>query len=170
MGPVSGRMWARRALALTIVVVSLGLALAVYFKAFGTGAVEAVSRWTAQSSGLALGLLGNSVTVDGNVVSTERFAYQVVAECTALGPLLLYLAAVLAYPSGWRGKVWGVGLGLVAIGLINQLRMVSLFYIGAYASSHLDVAHLLVWQGLIILSVVLLWLYWMQRWAHGRYA
>ena len=131
MESVDGRTLARRALALSAMMVSLGLALAVYFRAFGTGAVETVSRWTAEGSAFTRKLLGKSITIDGTIVSTERFAYQVVAECTALGPLILYVAAVLAYPSRWRAKAWGIGLGLVVIGLINQLRMVSPFYSGS---------------------------------------
>jgi hypothetical protein len=29
-------------------------------------------------------------------------------------------------------------------------------------------AHLLIWQGVMILSVVILWLFWAQRWGQAR--
>jgi len=63
-----------------------------------------------------------------------------------------------------------VALGLLAIGGLNLVRLVSLFYVGTYMPQHLDVAHLVVWQGVMVLSVVVLWLYWVQRSARARAA
>ncbi len=78
------------------------------------------------------------------------------------------MAAIAAYPASLRAKLIGLVGGLAAITVLNLVRMISLFYIGAYFPQYLDMAHLLIWQGVMILSVVILWLFWAQRWGQAR--
>ena len=153
----------RRTLAIVVMVTLLGVSIMLYFKLFGTPFMRIVMEWTARSSAVPLQLFGMQVDVSGTIVASDRFAYSIVAECTVIGPLLLYLAAVLAYPARLTSKAHGVVLGLLVIGGLNVVRLVSLFFVGTYAPQHLDVAHLVVWQGVMVLSVVMLWLSWVQR-------
>ena len=150
-----------------LVTAALGVALYAYFLSFGSGLMDRVTGWTAASAAFPLPLLGTDVDVRGTIVTSDRFAYNIVAECTLVGPLMLYVAAVLAYPVTLASKASGVALGLLVIGGLNLVRLVSLFYVGTYMPQHLDVAHLVVWQGVMVLSVVVLWLYWVQR-SSGR--
>ncbi len=106
---------ARIVMRLLIIVVSLAAALVVYFELFGTPYMDAVSRWTASSAGATLSMLGTTVSTSGTVVGSSSFAYMVVAECTAIGPLLLFVGAVIAYPGGARAKLVGIALGLVLL-------------------------------------------------------
>lgn len=147
---------------------SLGGALALYFTLLGTPLLDGVNRWTASSSGWVLQGLGSGVTINGTVVGSQDFAYRVVAECTAIGPAVLFVGAIAVYPASLRGKLIGLSGGLAIIALLNLVRMVSLYYIGAYFPQQLDIAHLLIWQGIMVLSVVILWLFWAQRWGHAR--
>ena len=160
----------RSATPVVLVTVALGVALLAYFQSFGSGVMDRVTEWTAVSAAFPLQLLGTDVDVRGTIVASDDFAYRIVAECTLAGPLVLYLAAVLAYPASLASKASGVALGLLAIGALNLARLVSLFYVGTYAPQHLDVAHLVVRQGVMVLSVVVLWLYWVQRSGRARAA
>ena len=153
----------RSAAPVVLVIGALGTALLVYFQSFGSGLMDLVTEWTAASAAIPLQLLGTSVDVRGTIVASDDFAYRIVAECTLLGPLLLYLAAVLAYPASLVSKAAGMALGLLVIGGLNLVRLVSLFYVGTYMPQHLDVVHLVIWQGAMVLGVVVLWLYWVQR-------
>ena len=76
---------------------------------------------------------------------------QIIDECTGVSPFIIYLAAIVAYPSELRAK--GVGLLMGAFGLfaVNLVRTVSLYYIGAAFPDLLDFAHLVMWQSLIII-------------------
>ena len=76
----------------------------------------------------------------------------------------MYAAVVLAYPVGFRPKMLGLIFGSLIIGGLNLIRLVSLFYVGTYWREHLGELHLLFWQGAMMLSVVILWLYWLRRW------
>jgi exosortase/archaeosortase family protein len=148
---------------LAIVGGSLLLSLAVYFGLLGSELVQAVAAWTARWTSYALNLLGASTQVKGTVVSSDDFAVNIVAECTALGPLALFAGAVAAYPSPLKAKGLGWLLGLVVLSAVNLVRIVSLFWIGSEFPQYLSMAHLLMWQTALIVLAIVLWLFWMER-------
>ena len=155
---------------MVIIVASLGIALVAYFGLFGTPIVDAISRWTAGSTAQVLNLFGASVSTSGTVVGSSTFAYQIVAECTAIGPVILFAGAVVAYPATLKSKLLGIVVGLVVLTGLNLVRLVSLFYIGAVFPAYLPMAHFLVWQAAIIISAIVLWLFWVERFARRSYA
>jgi exosortase/archaeosortase family protein len=121
--------------------------------------------FTAGATGLILHLTDPNVRVEGPVVSSPRFAFQIVDLCTAIMPMMIFSAGILAFPSRVLAKIYGLTMGLVAIFIINQIRLLSLFYIGIYAPNLFEAVHLLVWQSLMILLALGLWLLWIYRYA-----
>ena len=146
-----------------ILAASLGLALAIYYGFLGSSWIEWVAEWTASWTSHALNLLGTSTRVNGTILASDSFAVNIVAECTAVGPLVLFIGAVVAYPAPLRAKMLGALLGLVVLTLVNLVRIMSLFWIGSAYPQYLDMAHLLVWQTAIILLAIILWLFWVER-------
>ena len=142
---------------------SLGASLAIYFGFLGSAWVDSVATWTAAWSSKALNVLGSSTTTDGTILSSDSFAVNIVAECTAVGPLVLFVGAVIAYPSPAREKGLGIVMGLLALTSLNLVRIMTLFWIGSAYPKYLDVAHLIVWQTAIILFAIVLWLFWVER-------
>ena len=142
---------------------SLLLAIGFYFGLLGNSWIRFVAVWTAQWTSIGLGFVGISTTVNGTILASENFAVNVVAECTAIGPLLLYAGAVAAYPARLKSKGAGIILGLVVLTLVNVVRIVSLFWLGLTFPQYLDVAHLIVWQSGIILLAIILWLFWAEK-------
>jgi len=117
--------------------------------------------WVLSALGVDSRAVGELVT--GSSGSSE-FAIRVIRECTAESPLILLLAAILAYPCSARDKAVGVALGVPSILLVNLVRLASLFWIGLVRPDLFDSAHVLVWQSLIVLAVVGLWLLWVRLW------
>ena len=155
---------------MVIIIASLGVALVAYFGLFGTPLVDAVSRWTAGSTAQVLNLFGASVSTSGTVVGSSPFAYQIVAERTAIGPVILFAGAVIAYPATFKSKLLGIGIGMVLLTALNLVRLVHLFYIGAVFPEYLPMAHFLVWQAVIIIAAIVLWLFWVGRFVRRSYA
>ena len=151
-----------------ILAASLGVALAIYYGFLASSLVDYVAEWTAVGTSAGLNLLGTSTRVDGTILSSGTFAVDIVAECTAVGPLVLFIGAVAAYPSSLKAKSLGVLLGLVVLSLVNLVRIISLFLIGSAYPDYLEIAHLLVWQTAIILFAIILWLFWVERMAGAR--
>ena len=151
-----------------IVALSLAAALGVYFGLLSGSWTDAVARWTADSSSTALNLFGVSTTANGTILASDNFAVEIVAECTVIGPLLVFMGAVLAYPAALRSKALGWMLGIVVLTAVNVGRIASLFWIGSTSPEYLEMAHLLVWQTAIILLAIVLWLLWVQRIADAK--
>ena len=116
----------------------------------------------AQISNLVLRLLGAGTTIDGVIIRSSRFAVQVVAGCTGLQTMVIFIAAVLAYPSQLSQKLRGIMMGVSIIFLLNLVRVVTLFYIGMLAPQYFEVAHLLVWQYLIVASTAIILIAWVR--------
>jgi len=51
---------------------------------------------------------------------------------------------------------------------VNVVRLASLFYVGIHWPGILDVVHQLVWQSLVIVIAVSLWLLWAGRSASAK--
>ena len=153
-----------------ILAISLLLSLGVYVGVIGGQWLEFVASLTARWTSAGLGLLGIATQVDGTIIASNSFAVDIVAECTAIGPLLLFIGAILAYPSKFTSKGAGVIAGIVLLTMINVVRIVSLFWIGSNFPQFLDVAHLLVWQSAMIIFAIVLWLFWAERIAIARRA
>ncbi|MDP6076555.1 MAG: archaeosortase/exosortase family protein [Acidimicrobiales bacterium] len=156
IGPRTLRSW-------LILGASLGLALAVYYGSLGSNWLDVIAEWTATWTSKAINLFGGSTTVSGTLIISDNFVANVVAECTAIGPIILYIGAVVAYPASKRAKLAGVAAGAVVLTAVNLVRIISLFWIGEAYPEYLDVAHLLVWQTAIILLAIIMWLLWVGR-------
>jgi len=125
----------------------------------------------AHSTSAALNVLGQATQVlDGYTVSSSRFSVAVVTACTGLFLTALFVSAVLAYPARWWAKLAGIGIGLGGLFVLNVLRLVCLFLVGVLLPAHVEVAHLLVLQSLLIVAALFLWLVWVEKVAHGSMA
>ena len=118
----------------------------------GLGLKRGPQRWV----GGVCGGVAAKLNVD---VAYVRIAYLLLSLLP--GPaFVVYLAAVFAYPCRWPLKILGALLGAPALLLLNQVRLVSLAYVGHLYPAVFDIAHMLVWQSLIILVTVVLWILW----------
>lgn len=127
--------------------------------------IEPFTAGVARVSGVALRLLGQEVTLQGTVLRSPGFAVNIANGCNGVETMLIFMAAVLAFPASWRSRLAGLALGLVAIQGVNLVRVVALFLTGAHFPAFFDASHTVIWQTLVILSGVLLWLLWASRFA-----
>jgi exosortase H (IPTLxxWG-CTERM-specific) len=128
-------------------------------------AIEPFTAGVARASGVGLNLLGQHVTLQGTVIQGSRFAVNIRNGCNGVEAMLIYLAAVLAFPASWRARLLGLGLGIVAIQAVNLVRVIALYLTGVYFPKLFDASHTVVWQSIVILFGVLLWILWANRWA-----
>ena len=127
-----------------------------------------VVPWTNALASIATSI----VTVfDGNVIASGKvirslsngFAVSIEAGCNGVEATLVLCAAILAFPAPWRHKAVGMLIGIVAVQLLNVVRVISLFYIGQWDFAVFEWAHQYVWQALIMLDVLVVWLIWVRR-------
>ena len=119
----------------------------------------------AKASGWALDFIGQDIVMRGTQIHSPRFAVDVQNGCNGLETVLIFVSAVLAFPASWKARAAGLALGLVAIQFVNLIRVVALFLTGVYFPAFFDSSHTVVWQSIVILFGVLLWMFWANRFA-----
>lgn len=122
-----------------------------------------LSDLIAFTAGAMLDALGLQASVNGSIISTGGFTAEIIAACTPLYPAMIFLAAVFAFPCPVKHKCLGIVSGLPSLAVINQVRVVSLIWIGQHYPKYLDIAHYFIWQAFIIALAIALWLYWTQK-------
>ena len=155
--------------ALVIYAVSLTILLLLYSWIDGTVVFHRFLEYNAQATGFLAGVFDPRITVASTLVMSDAFTAIIIEECTILAPLAILASAVLAVPAKFSRKVVGIFLGLIALSAVNLVRTTSLFYIASAFPTMLDVAHLLVWQSVMVVLSVAIWLLWMRTSVrHGR--
>ena|SRR5579863_5074428 len=124
---------------------------------FTTG-IAHVSAWIMQ-------LFDHTVVAHDNEIlhGANGPGIAIVAGCNGIEAILILISAVLAFPSPWKYKLIGMGLGFVAIQALNLVRIISLYYLYLWNRVWFDWFHLYLWQALIILDALIFWLVWL-RW------
>ena len=154
---------------MTRFLVVFAVALVALFAAELTPPVQrvAVAPWTnavARASAGIMTLADPQVAVSGKVLrsTANGFAVSIEAGCNGIEAALILVAAMLAYPAPWKHRAVGIVAGLVAIQALNVVRVISLFYLGQWSASAFEWAHLYLWQALIMLDVLIVWLVWIR--------
>ena len=121
---------------------------------------------TAEVTGFFLKILVMTTRVSGTIVSLPNFSVEVVGECTGLYEMLIFLAAMIAYPAGWKKKLIGAGLGIPFLYAVNIVRMIFIMVIGNWSPKTFDFMHLYFWQVAMILIIVSAWVLWIEKVVH----
>lgn len=155
---------AGRFIARYVVILSVGF-FVLALRPVNDRLVNPYTTFVAHESKVALNLFGEGATVREQVLSSPRFSVVIYNGCNGLEAILIFASGVLAFPAPWRKKVVGLLLGFLAIQVANIVRVVSLFYVGIFKPAWFSAAHVFVWQSIIIVLGVVLWLLWVNRYA-----
>jgi len=153
----AGRFVVRYAAALAVGFVLIAL------KPVNDHVVNPYTTFVAHQARVALNLLGEGASVHGQVLSSPRFSVTIFNGCNGLEAILIFVCGVLAFPATWRSRLLGAAVGFLAIQLINTVRVVSLFYVGVFKPEWFSTSHVFVWQSIIVVFAVILWLLWARR-------
>lgn len=93
---------------------------------------------------------------------TTGFGVSIEPGCNGIEACIILFAAILAFPATWRHKLWGLVLGFAAVQGLNFVRVISLFYLGQWNDTAFRIFHEYLWQGLIMVDVLVVWLVWVR--------
>lgn len=119
----------------------------------------------AQISAWLIKLFDSDVHSYGKIIQSTAngFAVSIERGCNGIEAIIILVAALAAFPSTWKQKLVGFAVGFVAIQLLNLVRIISLFYMGQWSMIWFEWFHLYLWQALIIIDALVVWLLWL-RW------
>ena len=126
-----------------------------------------VVPWTSRLAAIAAGIVkifDADVLAQGKVLQSvsNGFAVSIEAGCNGVEATIVLVAAILAFPASLKRKLIGLIAGIVAVQGLNIVRVISLFYLGQWNFDAFEWAHLYVWQALIMLDVLIVWLLWVR--------
>ena len=123
-----------------------------------TSLVADISVWIVQS-------FDDNVIATANVIrdKTSGFGVRIERGCNGLEAVIILFAAIFAFPAPFKNKLIGFAIGFFAIQLLNLVRIISLFYLGQWNYTAFEWFHLYLWQALIILDAMVVWLIWLRH-------
>ena len=128
-----------------------------------TSFVADVSVWIIQA-------FDDNVMAISNVIrdKTTGFGVRIERGCNGVEAVIILFAAIFAFPAPIKHKLVGFVIGFFAIQGLNLVRIVSLFYLGQWNQVAFEWFHLYLWQALIILDALVVWLIWLRTLPQAR--
>jgi exosortase/archaeosortase family protein len=123
---------------------------------------------TAQLTAALLAAGGLPVVRQAQVlVHAGGFACAITTACTALTPAALLVAAVMSQPRPWRERIAGAATGVGLVVVVNQVRLVTLVWLGVRAPGLFDAAHGFLWPALLALATAACGIAWLAAPCRG---
>jgi exosortase H (IPTLxxWG-CTERM-specific) len=122
-----------------------------------TSLIADLSVWLIQ-------VFDDDVIATGNVIrdGVTGFGVRIERGCNGVEALIILFSAIFAFPAPLRNKLIGFAIGFFAIQALNLVRIISLFYLGQWNQVAFEWFHLYLWQALIILDAMVVWLVWLR--------
>ena len=90
------------------------------------------------------------------------------SNCNAITLFTLFSVFIIAYPGQQKAKWWFIPAGIVAIHLLNILRVVGLAVLSLKAPEYLDFNHTYTFTIIIYGFIFYLWMLWINRFSHAE--
>ena len=128
-----------------------------------TSFIADISVWIIQ-------LFDDNVMSISNVIrdKTTGFGVRIERGCNGVEAVIILFAAIFAFPAPIKHKLIGFLIGFLMIQGLNLVRIVSLFYMGQWNQVAFEWFHLYLWQALIILDALVVWLIWLRTLPQAR--
>ena len=105
------------------------------------------------------------IEVAGTIIRSPHFALDVRNGCNGVEAVMVLAAAMLAFPATLRSRLAGLLAGSVAIQILNLVRVSSLVWLGEHHREFFDFVHVGVWQSIVILAAVSMFVFWSWKFA-----
>lgn len=123
------------------------------------------TEFIASSAAFVLRVLGQRVEAVGTLIQSPRFLMDVRNGCNGVEAMLLLVAAILAFPASFRSRLIGLTIASVAIQILNLFRVSCLVWLGEHHRGIFDFFHVTVWQSIVILAAMSMFVLWSWKFA-----
>ncbi len=105
---------------------------------------------------------GEAVVADENFIKSSKAVLEVVRGCDGAGVLFLMSAAIVSFAAKWKMKLLGLIGAFLLFYLLNQLRIVGLYFVVAYQRELFAPLHTYFIPTLIIIIGCIFFAWWAQ--------
>jgi len=134
---------------------------ALMLDAYYTGVVVHISTWLIQ-------LIGIDVTAQGAFLYLKSAIMEVKFGCNGLEAILLYVAAVLAFPATWKERLIGIIVGSTVLQVLNIIRIAILAWVLEYQRDIFPIMHEYITQSIMIALAFIIFIIYLQRVSYDR--
>ncbi len=120
-----------------------------YFPSAHSGLFRAYLAAYAQLAGWAISWFDPTVEVRGTQIAGQM-TLEFAENCDASAVGILITSAILAFPASWRQRILRLVATLVGLVVVNVVRIVTLYFIGANFPSRFDLFHMQIWPFMIV--------------------
>lgn len=126
-----------------------------------------VVHFQAEVSGNIINLLGYAASCEGTVISGNGVSLEVAKGCDGFETLVLFIIGIVLVPFAWRSKLYGMGIGVLALFVLNLVRIIGLFFVQKFYPASFESMH--VHGGFVLFTIftIMIWLVWVN-WAIKR--
>lgn len=111
----------------------------------------------------AVSLLGFNSYSEGAFVVVNRAILRIVPDCLAFKSSLALTALIISANSNISKKIKGIFLGIIAIQIINLLRLTTVAISISYSEILFTLVHIYIWNFLMISAILSFWLLWSRK-------
>ena len=154
-------MWRRAGVFLLFIVLLMGVVL---LPGVERGFVMPLTAMLASLSGKMVLLFDSNVLFYGNVLRNSQtgVGVAILPGCNAVEACIILIAGILAFPASWTQRAAGILIGVLVVQAVNLLRIISLFYLAQWNTFWFEIAHIYLWQLLIMLDALVFWMLWVR--------
>lgn len=147
---------------LTVGMIGFNVVLVVWFS--GTDAFQSLLGLNAQISAAVLRALGEDAVSSGASVLSTRYSLNIARGCDAsqVAAFLALAIVVWPLPIPWKRRIMGLAVGVPILLVLNIVRVVSLYFVGADWPKAFDSMHNDIWQPAFVVAALLLWVGWVS--------
>ncbi|HEU5182223.1 MAG TPA: exosortase H [Candidatus Polarisedimenticolia bacterium] len=122
-----------------------------------------VEPWTAANARWAAAManqIESGYAADGQSVQAGTARLSVELGCNGVDAFCLCASAILAFPASWSRRAIGIGLAMFGVFGLNLVRLSNLYLIARHFPARLELFHVYIWQtliGVLSLGLFLLW-------------
>ncbi len=122
------------------------------------------TQFIAQISVWFVHLFDQDVISSGTILQhlESGFSVSIESGCNGIEALIVLISAMLIFPTTLKFRIKGILIGFFAVELLNIARIITLFYIGQWNKEVFDWAHLYIWEALIMLDILIIFMWWMR--------
>ena len=134
------------------------------------------SGWETFNDWIRIFLLYSSKVVfdifgfSGQVISDYRLfvpelsAYVEVGNyCLGIQLWIFFVALICSYPGKWKDKLWFSAVGVVAINILNIIRIVVILFAIHYYPKQIQFNHDYIFNVIVYIFTFIMWMWWVKR-------
>jgi exosortase/archaeosortase family protein len=110
-----------------------------------------------------LQILGEPVYQIGIIISSPAVNLEITPACTGIFQIVVLIAGILAWSTTGRERSYAIAYCTLLLMSINIFRIISIYYSALIIPQWVPFIHGVFWEGVMVLSVPLFWIYWFGR-------